>query len=125
MVTALEVQALFNSAAYSNQPRNMPRALAKVGDHIVAETETWETVEGNIYVYRPYLSSTVVGFASVHAHNAQFPPSAIKDQSLLQHSDLSTFCSWKGYASYWNVAVDGRLLSQIPGFRCNPLILCR
>jgi hypothetical protein len=28
----------------------MPRALAKVGDHVVAETETWETVEGNIYV---------------------------------------------------------------------------
>jgi hypothetical protein len=62
MVTAPEVQALFYQAAYSNQPRNMPRALAKIGDHVVAETETWETVEGNIYVYRPCLLSTVVGF---------------------------------------------------------------
>jgi hypothetical protein len=34
----------------------MPRALAKVGDHIVAQTDSWETVEGNIYVqifFRP------------------------------------------------------------------------
>lgn len=53
MITALEVHALFYYAAYSNQTRNMPRALAKVGDHVIAETETWETVEGNIYVYRP------------------------------------------------------------------------
>lgn len=28
----------------------MPRALAKVGDRIIAETATWETVENNIYV---------------------------------------------------------------------------
>ncbi|GIC90337.1 DUF427 domain-containing protein [Aspergillus udagawae] len=98
----------------------MPRALAKVGDHIVAETETWETVEGNIYVYRPCLSSTVVGFALVHAHDAQFPPSAIKDQSLLQHSDLSTFCSWKGYASYWNVAVDGKTIENAAWYYKEP-----
>jgi hypothetical protein len=30
----------------------MPRAVAKVGDHIIAETDTWEVVEGNIYVCR-------------------------------------------------------------------------
>lgn len=28
----------------------MPRALAKVGDRIIAETATWKTVENNIYV---------------------------------------------------------------------------
>jgi uncharacterized protein (DUF427 family) len=37
----------------------------------------------------------------------KFPPSAIKDTSLLEHSDLSTFCSWQGYASYWSIKVDG------------------
>lgn len=30
----------------------MPHAIAKVGDHVVAETDSWETVEGNIYVCR-------------------------------------------------------------------------
>jgi uncharacterized protein (DUF427 family) len=43
-----------------------------------------------------------------HARHIQFPTSAIKDPSLLQHSELSTFCSWKGYASYWDVIVDGK-----------------
>ena len=28
----------------------MPRALAKVGDRVIAETVTWKTVENNIYV---------------------------------------------------------------------------
>ena len=30
----------------------MPHAIAKVGDHVIAETDSWETVEGNIYVCR-------------------------------------------------------------------------
>ncbi|OJJ54822.1 hypothetical protein ASPSYDRAFT_93720 [Aspergillus sydowii CBS 593.65] len=64
----------------------MPHAIAKVGDHVVAETDSWETVEGNIY----------------------FPESSIKDRSILKSSDLSTFCPWKGHASYWSVVVDGK-----------------
>jgi hypothetical protein len=28
----------------------MPRALAKVGDHIIAATDSWEFVEENVYV---------------------------------------------------------------------------
>ncbi|KAL2859603.1 DUF427-domain-containing protein [Aspergillus pseudodeflectus] len=76
----------------------MPRALAKVGDHVVAETDNWETVEGNIY----------------------FPPSAIKDPSFLEHSDLSTFCSWKGYASYWSIKVDGKTLENAAWYYKEP-----
>ncbi|KAL2815277.1 DUF427-domain-containing protein [Aspergillus cavernicola] len=68
----------------------MSRALAKVGDQIIAETDTWETVEGNIY----------------------FPATAIKDPSILQNSDLSTFCHWKGHASYWSIVVDGKTLEN-------------
>ncbi|BCS28365.1 DUF427 domain-containing protein [Aspergillus puulaauensis] len=64
----------------------MPHAIAKVGDRVIAETDSWETVEGNIY----------------------FPESSIKDRSILQSSDLSTFCPWKGYASYWSIVVDGK-----------------
>ncbi|KAL4865950.1 hypothetical protein BDV12DRAFT_199610 [Aspergillus spectabilis] len=76
----------------------MPRALAKVGNQIVAQTDSWETVEGNIY----------------------FPPSAITDQRLLEHSELSTFCSWKGYASYWNVTVDSKTLENAAWYYKEP-----
>ncbi|KAI9930681.1 hypothetical protein ASPWEDRAFT_171305 [Aspergillus wentii DTO 134E9] len=68
----------------------MPRALAKIGDLIIAETEVWETVEDNIY----------------------FPISAIKDPSILQHSDRSTFCSWKGHASYWHLNLNGEVIEN-------------
>ncbi|KAL5337067.1 DUF427-domain-containing protein [Aspergillus crustosus] len=76
----------------------MPRALATVGDQIVAETETWESVEGNIY----------------------FPPSALTDPKLFEHSDLSTFCSWKGYASYYTVTVDGKTLENAAWYYKEP-----
>ena len=29
---------------------NMPTAIAKVGDLVLAEANAWETVEGNVYV---------------------------------------------------------------------------
>jgi hypothetical protein len=29
----------------------MPHAIAKVGDTVIAETDHWETVEGNVYVF--------------------------------------------------------------------------
>ncbi|OJJ07339.1 hypothetical protein ASPVEDRAFT_56749 [Aspergillus versicolor CBS 583.65] len=64
----------------------MPHAVAKVGGHVIAETDSWEFVEGNIY----------------------FPESSIKNKDVLESSDLSTFCPWKGYASYWSIVVDGK-----------------
>ncbi|XHG04066.1 hypothetical protein AWENTII_007347 [Aspergillus wentii] len=36
----------------------MPRALAKIGDLIIAETEVWETVEDNIYQSKILRSSS-------------------------------------------------------------------
>lgn len=30
----------------------MPTARAKIGDLVLAETDTWETVDGNVYVRR-------------------------------------------------------------------------
>ncbi|KAJ6025262.1 hypothetical protein N7444_012941 [Penicillium canescens] len=76
----------------------MPRALAKVGDRIIAETSSWKTVENNIY----------------------FPRSAIIDDSILQDSDHSTFCSWKGYASYWHVRVDGQTFENAAWYYREP-----
>ncbi|KAL4922098.1 hypothetical protein BDW62DRAFT_197334 [Aspergillus aurantiobrunneus] len=68
----------------------MPCAVARVGDHIVAKTDSWETVEGNIY----------------------FPVSSIQDRSILHPTNLSTFCPWKGYASYWSIVLDGRTIDN-------------
>lgn len=36
----------------------MPRATTKLGTTIIAETDTWETVEENVYVRRP--PSTII-----------------------------------------------------------------
>ena len=50
-----------------------------------AESDTYETVEGNIY----------------------FPPSAL-NQELLRPSETHTTCSWKGVASYYDIEVEGK-----------------
>jgi len=76
----------------------MSRALAKVGDTIIAETDTWETVEGNIY----------------------FHPSAIKDESILSQTSTTTRCPWKGEASYYTLNVGGRTLTDAAWFYPQP-----
>ncbi|GAC1550156.1 MAG: DUF427 domain-containing protein [Polyangiales bacterium] len=49
---------------------------------VLAESDTFETVEGNVY----------------------FPPGAVK-QDRLRASDHHTTCPWKGLASYYDVVV--------------------
>jgi uncharacterized protein (DUF427 family) len=61
----------------------MPRAIWN--GKVIAETDTFETIEGNIY----------------------FPADSVK-RELLKPSDTHTVCPWKGTASYYTVAVDGR-----------------
>ena len=51
---------------------------------VIAETETYETVEGNIY----------------------FPADSVKKE-YLRDSETHTVCLWKGLASYKTVVVDG------------------
>ena len=51
---------------------------------ILAESDKFETVEGNIY----------------------FPPDSI-NQEFLKRSDHHTTCPWKGVASYYSIEVDG------------------
>ena len=60
----------------------MPRALWK--GKVIAESDTYETVEGNIY----------------------FPPGSVREEHL-RPSPTHTVCGWKGTASYYNVVVDG------------------
>ncbi|RMZ39629.1 DUF427 domain protein [Aspergillus flavus] len=62
----------------------MPTAKATFNGILLAETSTWEEVEGNIY----------------------FPPSAIKD-TLFAKSDHTTYCGWKGDAKYFSIVLGG------------------
>jgi len=61
----------------------MPRAIWN--GTVVAETDTFETVEGNVY----------------------FPPGAIK-QEFFAPSPTKTVCGWKGEASYYTLKVGGK-----------------
>lgn len=51
---------------------------------VIAESDDTIVVEGNHY----------------------FPPESV-DKTLLKDSATSTFCSWKGTASYYSIVVDG------------------
>jgi uncharacterized protein (DUF427 family) len=69
----------------------MPHATAKVNGTTIAESDSYETVEGNIY----------------------FPPESLveKDKTFKPTSTV-THCPWKGAASYYTVAVDGQELKD-------------
>ncbi|MEE8270928.1 MAG: DUF427 domain-containing protein [Alphaproteobacteria bacterium] len=60
----------------------MPQAIWN--DRVVADSDTFETVEGNIY----------------------FPPGSV-DRATLKPSDTTSVCGWKGTARYYGVVVDG------------------
>ncbi len=53
---------------------------------VIAQSDKFETVEGNIYF-----------------------PAESANQAVLQPSDTHTTCGWKGVASYYNVVVDGQV----------------
>lgn len=52
---------------------------------VVAESDRYETVEGNVY----------------------FPPDAVKTE-YFEDSDTTSVCPWKGTAHYYNLVVDGQ-----------------
>lgn len=57
---------------------------ATVDGTVLAESDTYELVEGNVY----------------------FPPSSIKSD-YFSKTDLHTHCGWKGDASYYTLKVGG------------------
>ncbi len=59
-------------------------AQAMWNGQVIAESETFELVEGNVY----------------------FPPESLK-REFLESSDHQTVCGWKGTASYYTIVVDG------------------
>lgn len=73
----------------------MPRAVWK--GKVIAETEVFEVVEGNVY----------------------FPPESVH-RELLQPSGTTTVCGWKGTASYYDVVVDGEVNRDAAWFYPDP-----
>ena len=61
-------------------------AKAIWNNEVIAESDVFEVVEGNIY----------------------FPPQSVKPE-YLKPSSSSTHCPWKGDAQYYNVDVDGEI----------------
>ncbi len=53
---------------------------------VLAESDRFETVEGNVY----------------------FPPDTLR-RELVKESGTHTECGWKGTASYYDVVVDGKV----------------
>ena len=70
---------------------------AIVNDQVIAESDHTEVVEGNHY----------------------FPPNAIKKE-YLKETDTHTTCPWKGKASYYTIAVDGKELKDAAWYYPQP-----
>jgi uncharacterized protein (DUF427 family) len=76
----------------------MTHAEVKVNGTVIASTDTYETVEGNLY----------------------FPPEAIKSE-YFSKTDTSTHCPWKGDAFYYTLNVDGTELKDAAWYYPAPL----
>jgi len=61
----------------------MARALWN--NTVIAESDTFEVVEGNVY----------------------FPPGSLKQQ-FFKPTETTTSCGWKGSCNYFTVTVDGK-----------------
>ncbi|KAG0351511.1 hypothetical protein BGZ54_003210, partial [Gamsiella multidivaricata] len=64
----------------------MPHYTATWNGKVLAETDEFEKVEGNIY----------------------FPVSSI-NKDYFKESSNETVCGWKGTASYYDIDVDGKV----------------
>ncbi|QRV85358.1 hypothetical protein RhiJN_27441 [Ceratobasidium sp. AG-Ba] len=69
----------------------------KSGNFVLAESDKTVVVEGNHY----------------------FPPDSIKKE-YFKDSDTHTTCGWKGVASYYNVEVDGKSITDAAWYYPEP-----
>lgn len=73
----------------------MPKAIWN--GVVIAETEKFESVEGNVY----------------------FPPSSLKKE-YFKDSKTTSACPWKGTASYFSVEVNGQVNEDAAWVYKNP-----
>jgi uncharacterized protein (DUF427 family) len=76
----------------------MPTATASLNGTTLASTDHYEVVEGNIY----------------------FPPSSLCKE-YFSPTSTSTYCPWKGDASYYSVSVDGKEVKDAAWYYAEPL----
>ncbi len=75
-------------------------AKASVDGTVIAETDNYQFVEGNVY----------------------FPPDSIKDASnTLTTTSHTTHCPWKGDSSYYDIHVGGKTLNNAAWYYPKPL----
>lgn len=72
-------------------------ATAKWNGQVIAQSDMFETVEGNVY----------------------FPRSALKPE-FFRDSSHSTICPWKGTASYLDLIVDGKVNENAAWYYADP-----
>jgi uncharacterized protein (DUF427 family) len=75
----------------------MPKATATLNGTLLASTTDYEVVEGNIY----------------------FPPSSL-NKEFFKPTDTSTYCPWKGDASYYSVNIDGAEVKDAAWYYAEP-----
>ncbi|KAG8731489.1 hypothetical protein FRC10_001690 [Ceratobasidium sp. 414] len=87
---------------------------AKSGSTILAESDNTVVVEG--LSARPLFSTRLTRAVT---GNHYFPPDAIKKQ-FFKDSGAHTTCPWKGEASYYNVEVDGKTITDAAWYYPTP-----
>jgi uncharacterized protein (DUF427 family) len=75
----------------------MPKAIWNGA--VIAETDQYESVEGNVY----------------------FPPDAVRKE-YLRASDKQTICSWKGVANYFDVVVGDNVNKDAAWYYAEPKV---
>jgi uncharacterized protein (DUF427 family) len=98
MLTLGDRQRLLSYTNIRRTLSNMPKATATLNGTVLAETDDYEVVEGNIY----------------------FPPSSIK-KDYFTSTSTSTYCPWKGDASYYSANVDGKEVKDAAWYYAEPL----
>lgn len=91
-----------NSSSHSSyeveQSVKMPHATATLNGTVLAEADTFEIVEGNIY----------------------FPPDSVKKE-LFSETSTTSHCPWKGDAHYYSAHVGGQDVKDVAWFYPAPL----
>lgn len=72
-------------------------AIAKWNGQVIADSDVFELVEGNVY----------------------FPRGSL-NPAFFKESQHTTVCSWKGVASYFDIVVDGQVNENAAWYYADP-----
>jgi len=97
----------------------MPHATATVNGILVAETDSYEVVDGNIYVTNPSPFLPIIS-PFIPSDPCQFPPDTIKSNHFSPTS-TKTHCPYKGDASYYTVTANKTEVKDAAWYYPEPL----